>query len=158
MSESYTFLKDDVALKLLGKLEAVILENDKEGKETLARKRKLWRIHCILMRLPLLDIHTEVTPKDGKLTYFAAGKEGTLIMGARPDKRPICGQDYFSFMPNDKENVLISDDKDIEDEDICTISTLWKKGKGIPLSRKNISESSNVATEDASKVLDLPAP
>ncbi|KAL5837529.1 hypothetical protein ACOSQ3_014698 [Xanthoceras sorbifolium] len=78
MRESYTFLKDNVAPALLGKLENAILVNKNEA-------------HCQIMRLPLLDMHIEVSPKYGKPTYFTAGKEDTLIMGARADEGPIHG-------------------------------------------------------------------
>ncbi|KAL5745536.1 hypothetical protein ACOSP7_026682 [Xanthoceras sorbifolium] len=123
MREGYTFLKKDVAPELLGKAEAAILVNEKEDKETMARRRKLWRAHCQLMRLSLLDMHTEVPPKDEKPTYFAAGKEGTLIMGARPNERLIRSRDYSLLVSNnEKEVVLTSDDKDIENEDAFAIT------------------------------------
>ncbi|KAL5794111.1 hypothetical protein ACOSP7_002705 [Xanthoceras sorbifolium] len=84
MRESYTFFKDDVVPELL-------------------EKRKLWWAYCRMMKLHLLDMYTEAPLKDGKPTYFTAGKEGTLIMGACLDKGPVCNFDYSLFVSDDDE-------------------------------------------------------
>ncbi|KAL5764625.1 hypothetical protein ACOSP7_016977 [Xanthoceras sorbifolium] len=113
-----------------------------------------------MIRLPVSDMHTEVSSKDGKPTYFATSNRGTLIMGARADEGLICGQDYSSFVFDDDDEekiVLTSYEEDVEDGDASTIGKLLKKGKGIPSHRKNVGQSSSAAVKDASKDLDPPA-
>ncbi|KAL5752108.1 hypothetical protein ACOSQ2_022615 [Xanthoceras sorbifolium] len=161
MRESRTFFKDDVAQELLEKLNRSILENENDGKKTLAKVRKLWQAHCQMMKLSFLDMHTEGPPKDGKPTSFGAGKGGTLIMGACSDEGPIPNFDYTPFLSDDdskeeREVDLTSNDEDIDNKDKSTINTLMKKGKSVPLSRRKVGQSSRSAVKDVSKDLDLP--
>ncbi|KAL5797899.1 hypothetical protein ACOSQ2_002719 [Xanthoceras sorbifolium] len=133
MRESYTFFKDDVVPELLEYLDITIILNENKGKETLARKRKLWWAYCRMMKLSLLDMYTEAPPKDGKPTYFTAGKEGTLIMGACLDEGPVCNFDYSLFVSDDdeeeeeEEEIDLTSNKEDIDEDKSIISTLMKK-------------------------------
>ncbi|KAL5827751.1 hypothetical protein ACOSQ3_019598 [Xanthoceras sorbifolium] len=132
MKEIHAFFKDDVAPKLLQKLEKAILENEKDRKGDLGQEEEL----------PILDMHKKTPPKDEKSTFFTFGKEGTLIIGARLAKGSMHNFDYYSFVyDNDSEEeevVLTSDDEDIKDEDASTIITLLKKGKCVSLSKEDV--------------------
>ncbi|KAL5767816.1 hypothetical protein ACOSQ2_014599 [Xanthoceras sorbifolium] len=147
MRESRTFFKDNVAQELLKSLDKAILKNENARKKTLKRAKKLWRAYCRMMKLPLLDMHIETPPKDRKPTFFIAGKDETLIMGACSNEGLIPNFNYTLFLSDDdseeeKEVDLTFDDKGTDDEDKSTINSLMKKGKCISLSRKEVGQSS----------------
>ncbi|KAL5840505.1 hypothetical protein ACOSQ4_013113 [Xanthoceras sorbifolium] len=108
-----------------------------------------------MMKLPLLDMHTEAARKGGKPTFFAASKEGTFIFGKGPNEGPIRGRDYSSFMSDSDEEIVLSDsdDKDVPDKDAATKGSLMKKG--IPSAGKDISKSSRQIDKGDSKALDI---
>ncbi|KAL5745727.1 hypothetical protein ACOSP7_026873 [Xanthoceras sorbifolium] len=80
--------------------------------------------------LPLLDMHIEVSPKDEKPIFFAAGKEGILIMGAHQHEGPICGHDCSLFLSDDEEEIVLnSNDEDIEDKDASYYQYAFEEGE-----------------------------
>ncbi|KAL5756875.1 hypothetical protein ACOSQ2_021621 [Xanthoceras sorbifolium] len=154
--EKYVVAKEREALQaqrqeLLDKIEAYEVTMKGAGVEMETRvvnryKRSptfdyfIHQTYYWMLKLPLLDMHTEAPLKDGKSTFFTAGKRGTLIMG--DINLNIRNFDYTSFVSDDndeeKEVSLTSDDEDLGEEETSTISAHLKKGKGVSSSRKEV--------------------
>ncbi|KAL5833226.1 hypothetical protein ACOSQ3_016900 [Xanthoceras sorbifolium] len=107
-----------------------------------------------MMKLPLLDMHTETTPKDGKPSYDAANKWGTLILGKGLDEGPIRGKDYTSFVFDSDEDAALFDNggEDDTNEDATKKTSLVEKE--VTSDRKSVGESSHQANRDGSRAPD----
>ncbi|KAL5813756.1 hypothetical protein ACOSQ3_024528 [Xanthoceras sorbifolium] len=50
-----------------------------------------------MVKLSILDMHTEAAPKDEKPTYHTTNKGRTLILDRGIDEGPTQGEDYIAF-------------------------------------------------------------